>query len=318
LTVGYGKELSFDAFSFTPVNNCELTYSIGVVIDEEKRTSSREWREAPCFSIQLVDPIFVLPKVQSWLDDIIFSKLQGWPDFCCGIDCFSWQRSILQSICNFFSNTVQFLTYRQDEWPESVKSLHKALELSVLIFVMGHQILIPENEKSRLAEKLNMDIPEGTVSCRLINKIFKMALVEKIRELAQDALAGLNLSFRDKDASTWGCDFCVVILLLTVAAENQISLDDIVACAISRGNYNRSREDAAKDIQSLESALPDMLIGLFNAKYKSHRNSFNPFKSQQQLEKDDIPHLTSRLVRDILAAVQTNRELIQDLSSQSR
>jgi hypothetical protein len=69
-----------------------------------------------------------------------------------------------------------------------------------------------------------------------------------------------------------------MILLLTIAAEIEISLDDIVACAEARGEFSRSRDDAATERRILEHLVPETIITFFYARFKSPKN-YNPFQS---------------------------------------
>lgn len=312
LTAGYGEPFLLDALTFIPANNSQLTHGLGIVLNEESTASSRVWHVTPFISLQLVSSGLLLNQVQIWLDEILFSNLEGWPDFSCGQNCFSWQRGILQSICRFFTSHARSINSEgigREQWPGRPKMLRKALEFSILTFVMGHQLLIPEDEKSRLAGEIY--IPQDVnVSCRLPNKIFKMQLLPMLKRLASDVLTELHFSLRDsKDAADWGFDFSVMMLLLTVVAENQISLDDVVACAIKRGDLGRSREvDAMADIKALETSLTDVLIKLFDKKYKSRGDSFNPFQISHQGVEIDTDEITQQLVRDISSVIDSHRK----------
>jgi hypothetical protein len=313
LTAGYGESFLIDALTFVPADNSQLTHGLGVAMNEDSTASSRVWHVTPFISLQLVSGL-LLNQVQLWLNDILFSKLEGWPDFSCGRNCFSWQRGILQSICRFFTSHVHSMNSEEivsEEWEGRPKMLRKALEFSILTFVMGHQLLIPEDELSRLAGELNIYIPQDTkVSCRLPNKIFKMQLLPMLKRLAKDVLTELHISLRDsKDAADWGFDFSVMTLLLTVVAENQISLDDVVACAIDRGDLGRSREVHARvDIKALETSLTDVLIKLFDKKYKSRGENFNPFQFRHQGVEIDMDDITQQLVRDISSVIDPHRK----------
>jgi hypothetical protein len=315
LTAGYGEPFLLDALTFIPANNSQLTHGLGIVMNEESTASSRVWHETPFISLQFMSGL-LLNQVQCWLNEILFSKLEGWPDFSCGRDCFSWQRGILQSICRFFTSHTHSMKSEgigREEWPCRPKMLRKALEFSILTFVMGHQLLIPEDEKSRLADELDIYIRQDTnVSCRLPNKIFKMQLLPMLNRLANDVLTELHVSLRDsKDAADWGFDFSVMILLLTVVAENQISLDDVVACAIDRGDCGRSREvDAMADIKALETSLTDLLIKLFDKKYKSRGDNFNLFQFPHQGAEIDTDEITQQLVRDVSSVIDSHRKWI--------
>jgi hypothetical protein len=315
LTTGYGQPFLLDALTFLPADNSELTHGVGVVMNDQGE-SSRVWHETPFLSLHLMTGD-VIDKVQIWLNEILFLDLEGWPEYYYGRHCFSWQRGILQAICNFFTNHSRNLDnegIHRDQWSGRPKMLRKTLEFSILTFVMGHQLLIPEDEKLRLAAELDIYIPQGTnVSCRLLNKIFKMVLLPKLQDLTDDIMTELHASFRDsKNPSDWGFDFSVMILLLTVVGENQISLDDVVACAIERGDFSRSREiDATGEIKDLESNLPNVLMKLFDSKYKSRGDIFNPFKSQQAENVIGIDEITQKLVQDVWAAVDAHRKSAQ-------
>lgn len=313
-TTGYGQPFLLDALTFLPANNSELTHGVGVVMDEEGQ-SSTVWHESPFISLSLMTGP-MLNKVQFWLNDILFSNLDDWPEFSYRHRDFRCQRDILQAICRFFTRQASDLdneSIDRQEWPGRPRMLRKALEMSILTFVMGHQILIPEDEKLRLALELDIYIPQGNnVSCRLVNKIFKMMLLPKLKQFTEDVLTELHASFRDsKNPWDWGFDLSVMVLLLTVIAENQISLDDAVACAIRRGDLSRSREvDAIADIKSLETNLSNVLIRLFEGKYKSRGMLYNPFKSRRQGEEMVVDEATQNLVRDISRAIDAHGKSI--------
>jgi hypothetical protein len=313
LTAGYGGPFLLDALTFVPANNSQLTHGLGIVMNEESTGSSRVLHATPFISLQLVSGL-LLNQVQYWLNEILFSNLEGWPEFICGENCFTWQRGILQSICGFFTSHARSINSEgigREEWSGRPKMLRKALEFSILTFVMGHQLWIPEEEKLRLAGEIY--IPQDVkVSCRLPNKIFKMQLLPMLKRLANDVLTELHFSLRDsKDAADWGFDFSVMMLLLTVVAENQISLDDVVACAIYRGDLGRSRDvDAMADIKALETSLTDVLIKLFDKKYKFRGDSFNPFQFPHQGAEIDTDEITQQLVRDVSSVIDSHRKWI--------
>jgi hypothetical protein len=310
LSIGYGKLLRFQAVEFKPTQNTELTHSLGVEIDAASGKSVRMWRQTPYVSLYFVTGHHMRRSLSDWLDDIMYNKLEGWTDFSCGKNSCSWLRGVLNGVCRFFTDWVQPVDEHGDirtNWSPEQTTLRRALKLWILIWLMGHQLTIPEHQKSRIDGILGTNLPLGQpVSPRLVNKLVKMMLWPMVERLAYDTLAGLHEFFRStkaKGTPNWGCVFSTMILLLTVAAEIEISLDDIAACAEARGDFSRSRDDAATERRILEHLVPETIITFFYARFKSPKN-YNPFQSQQEGKVGGMDWATQDLVWNISDAIK--------------
>jgi hypothetical protein len=310
LTIGYGNTINFEAFEFKPTQNSRVTHNVGVEIDPNTQVSHRVVRKTPLISLlSAID--LIRQSVSGWVDDVLFQGLEGWPSFSLGEAYFSWQRGVLEAVCQYFTNRVQTLDAQgvdRSKWPGEQTTLRSALKLWILVFLMGHQLTIPDNEKSRIGKILNITLAEGPVSPRFANKIVKMTIRPMVEKLTYDTLGGLHGFLRgNRNSRGWSCVFCIIILLLTVAAEIEISLDDIAACATVRGEVNRSRDDAAVEIRNLERNIPDTIITLFFARFK-HPNNYNPFRLQRKGQVSGMDSATRELLRKVSESVEGDRE----------
>jgi hypothetical protein len=125
----------------------------------------------------------------------------------------------------------------QSDLPEELKTLSHALQLWMLIFLMGHQFMMVEQDRTIVERILKQQAGNDSVSLRLPNKIVKMYMVSLLNETAHLALQGyLNLLVGSEKASNWSYAFCTLMLLLAVAAEIETILDDLFAISLLRDN----------------------------------------------------------------------------------
>ncbi len=285
LTIGYGRPFSFEAFIFEVTPNSELTQCFGYGINSKTKDSRHIVRWSPSISLALTKTQ-IRQTVRNWLDDILFTDLRDWAEYCYGGASFSWHSKILSAACRFFAdrvNEMKIASISETSWPEELKTLRWALELWMLDFLMGHQLLTPEDDKAMIEGLLNQRLGDGPVSFRLPNKIFKMQLVPIIKELAHSTVQGLlNILERSEKTSDWSYAFCTMILLLTVAAEIEIALADFLACAPADRDPSRLRHDVEKVTEHLDKDLMEFFIGLFNVKFNPRRDGFNPFRFMRE------------------------------------
>jgi len=209
---------------------------------------------------------------------------------------------------------MKIASISETSWPEELKTLRWALELWMLDFLMGHQLLTPEDDKAMIEGLLNQRLGDGPVSFRLPNKIFKMQLVPIIKELAHSTVQGLlNILERSEKTSDWSYAFCTMILLLTVAAEIEIALADFLACAPADRDPSRLRHDVEKVTEHLDKDLMEFFIGLFNVKFNPRRDGFNPVRCMREGRDVSIDDATVYLLLRVSDVVAVHRKLFSDI-----
>jgi hypothetical protein len=312
--IGIGRHIPFEALAFYPTPASELTHSIGVEMTSSTSSSRVVRRTLYISPVLAIKPM--QRSVNQWLNDTIFADLDTWANWLGSpFHHLSWQSGVINAVCEYIrSQAGQTIPTPTSETPRPLgeDTLRMALKLSVLNFFMSHQLIISEEKKPGLERELGIQVPIGFISPRLVNKIFKMAMAPIIRRLAYMVLERLDSMIReDNGSATWGSAFCVTILLLSICGESEISLDDITACAIARGDFSKDRDRTMDDIIGVDTHLANVLIALFHEKFRTkEKDGFNPF--QRPLEQvgatASVHECTSALVGAISTVTREHRK----------
>jgi hypothetical protein len=298
LTVGYGNHLISSASLFTPAPPSELNSSVAVEVEQDMKLSRCIVRPTPLVTNKVLDTSEMSKQLDDWAEDIIAYHLDGWPDFCYAH--LGWEREILAAVCRYFADLVHFRKLSETDsmlWPSDLFLLKQTLKVSILMFLLGHRLIVPEEDKERLGEALGTTLPQGPVSLKLVNSFVKMALVPMVRSLVHDLFDGIDTMLRTfKGPHESSIGFCMLMLLLMVIAGTEIALGDVTTRVSDCGDVSRSRAETSAEIQEIDRQLSQVLIGLFRARFKWQRGKlFSDIKNLHKRSNDPTERLVLRL-----------------------
>jgi hypothetical protein len=283
LYIGFGEPWKFWAVELIPESH-ELCQTFGFhrhSAVEKPGASPLRLTNLPVVPLW-VDPLLIQVNIDCWLDRMISDPAVGWQNHWFPEPSQVWQLKILEGICEQYH---QNNGSRDGAEKLAFDTLRWALKLSVLSYVMGHDLLVPEDDIGSLFQHLENPYFKGQASQRDVcpqaaNKFIKMMAFPVLRLVTERTLSGLNelLWANVPHTMIWDQTFGVVFLCLMVTSSIQRSLfQRAVACA-ANNDSSFSRQDAHREAQAMDSELVLYIIGMFHDRFGTNSKSkgFNP------------------------------------------